>query len=226
MRIHNCNLVALPLLHTLLSSQVLIFMKSMLILLLTCSKCGLLTQYSFSYIAFLIPILNHSILLLLWTESSRNGKISILLLFGHSVMSNSLGPHGVQHTKLPCPSLFPRACSNSCPLNQWCHPIILYSIMPVSSCLQSFQLRSFLMSQLFATGSQSIGALASASVLPINIHNWFPLGLTSLISLQSKGLSRVFSNSTVQKHQLFVLRFLYGPTLISTPDYWKSHSFD
>ena len=112
------------------------------------------------------------------------------LLFSHSVVSNSLWPHGLQHTRIPCPSPFPRACSNSCPLSQWCHPAILFSVVPCSSYLQSFPASgSFLLSQLFVSGGQSIGASASASVLQVNIQDWFPLGLTGLISLQSKGLS-------------------------------------
>ena len=114
----------------------------------------------------------------------------------------SLRPHGLQHTRLPCPSPTPRAFSNSCPLSQWCHPTISSSVIPFSSCLQSFLASgSFPMSQFFASGGQSIGA--SASVFPMNIHDWFPLGLTGLISLLSKGLSRVFFNTTVQKHQFF-----------------------
>ena len=127
----------------------------------------------------------------------------ILLLFSHSVMSNILLPHGLQHTSLPCSSPSPRVCSNSYPLNKWCHPIISSSV-PFSSSPQSFPTsRSFPMSQLFASGSQSIGASASSSVLQMNIQSWFPLGLTALISLQSKGLSRVFSSTTVWKHQFF-----------------------
>ena len=118
-------------------------------------------------------------------------------------MSNSLQPHGPQHSRLPCPSPSPRVCSNSCPLSQWFHPTISYSVIPFS-CLQSFPASgSFQMSQFFALGGQSIGVSVSASVLPMNIQGWFPLGLTSLISLQSKELSRVFSNTTVQKHQYF-----------------------
>ena len=117
---------------------------------------------------------------------------------------DSLRPHGLQHAKPPCPSPTPEACSNSCPLSQWCHPTISSSVVPFSSCLQSFPAsRSFQKSQFFTSGGQSIGASASASVLPINIQDWFPLGRTSLLSLQSKGLSRVFSNITVQKHQFF-----------------------
>ena len=114
----------------------------------------------------------------------------------------TLWPHGLQHTRPSCPSPSPGACSNSCPLSRWCHPTISPSVVPFSSCLQSFPAPgSFLRSRLFASGGQSIGV--SASVLPMNVQNWFLLGLTDLISLQSKVLSRVFSNTTVQKHQFF-----------------------
>ena len=127
-----------------------------------------------------------------------------VLLASCSILSDSLWPHGLQHVSLPCPSPTPRACSNSWPSSQWCHSTISSSVIPFSSCLQSFPASgSFQMSWLFPSGGQSIGAAASASVLPMNIQGWFPLGLTSLISLQSKGLSRVFSNTTDQKHQFF-----------------------
>ena len=127
-----------------------------------------------------------------------------LVQFSHSAMSNSSQLHGLQHARLPCPSPSSGACSNSCPLSQWCHPTISSSVIPFCCCLQSFPASgSFLMSQLFPSGAQSIGASASASVLPINIQDWFPIWLTGLISLQFKGLSRVFSNTTVQKHQFF-----------------------
>ena len=119
-------------------------------------------------------------------------------------MCDSLWPHGLQHTRLPCPSSSPRACSNSCPLSWWCHPIILSSVVHLSSCPQFFPASgSFLISWLFISGGQSIRASTSTSVLPKNIQGWFPLGLTGWISLQSKGLSKVFPNTTVQKHQFF-----------------------
>ena len=119
-------------------------------------------------------------------------------------MSRSFRPHGLQHTKLSCPSLFPRVCSNSCPLSWWCHPTVLSSVALFSSCPQSFPASgSFPLKWLFASGSQSIGASVSASLLPMNIQSWFSLGLTDLISLQSKGLSRAFSSITVWKHQFF-----------------------
>ena len=124
--------------------------------------------------------------------------------FSRSVMSDSLQPHGLQHTRLPCPSPTPGAYSNLCPSSQWCHPTISSSAVPFSSHLQSFPASgSFPVSQFFTSGGQTIGVSASASILPMNIQNWFPLELTGLISLHSKGLSRVFSNATVQKHQFF-----------------------
>ena len=124
--------------------------------------------------------------------------------FSRSVMSNSLWPHGPQHTRLPCPSPTPGAYSNSCPLSWWCHPTISSSVIPFSSCLQSFPASgSFLMNQLFASDGQSIGVSASASALPMTIQDWFPLGWTGWFSLQSKELSRVSSNTKVQKHQFF-----------------------
>ena len=124
--------------------------------------------------------------------------------FNRSVASDSLWPHRPQHTRPPCSSPTPGTYSNSCPLSQWCHPTVSSSVIPFSSCPQSFLAsRSFPMSQLCASGGQSMGVSASTSVLPMNIQDWFPLGWTSWISLQSKGLSRVFSNTTVQKHQFF-----------------------
>ena len=124
--------------------------------------------------------------------------------FSRSVRSDSLQPHESQHARPPCPSTTPTVHPNPCPLSRWCHPAISSSVIPFSSCPQSFPASgSFQMSQLFAWGSQSTGISASASVLPMNSQDWTPLGWTGLISLQSKGLSRVFSNATVQKHQFF-----------------------
>ena len=115
--------------------------------------------------------------------------------FSHSVMSDSLRPHGLQYARLPCPSPTPRVYSNSCSLSRWCHPIISSSVVPFSSHLQSFPASgSFQMSQFFASGGQSIGVSASASILPMNIQDWFPLGWTDWISLQSKGFSKVSFN--------------------------------
>ena len=136
--------------------------------------------------------------------------------FSSSVMSGSLWPHELQHARLPCPSPTPGACSNSWPLCQWCHPTISSSVIPFSSCLQAFPASgSFQMSQLFASGDQSIGALATASLLPMNIQDWFPLGLTGWISFQSKGLSRIFSQyhnsraSILQWSALFMVQLLH-----------------
>ena len=133
-------------------------------------------------------------------------------------------PHGLQHARSPCPSPTPRAYSNSCPLRQWCHPTISSSLILFSSRLQSFPASgSFPMSQFFPSGGQSIGVSASASFLPMNIQDWFPLGWTGWVSLLSKGLWRVFSKPQFKN---LVLSFLYSPTLTSIHDYWKNYSFD
>ena len=126
------------------------------------------------------------------------------ILQSGSVMSNSLWPHGLQHARLPCPSPSPGAYSNSCPSHWWCHPTISSSVVPFTSHPQSFPASgSFPLCRFFTSGGQSIGVSASASVLPMNSQDWFPLGWTGWNSLQSKGLSRVFSNTTVQKHLFF-----------------------
>ena len=152
----------------------------------------------------------------LWKMKLEHSLTSLLfLLFSRSVTSDSLQPHGLQHTRLPCPSPSPETYSNSCPLRWWCHPTISSSVLPFSSCLQTFPASEcFLMSQLFTSGGQSNGASASASVLPMNIQDWFLLGLTGLISLQPKRLSKVFFNTTVQKHQFFSTQ----PSLWSNSD--------
>ena len=147
--------------------------------------------------------------------------------FSCSVMSDSFWPQGLQHTRLPCPSPTPGAYSNSCPSSQWCHPTISSSVLPFSSCLQSFLASgSFPVSQFFTSGGQSIRVSASISVLPMNIQDWFPLGWTGWISLQSRGLSRVISNITVQKHQFFSIQ----PSLWSNSHIHKwllnNHSFN
>ena len=124
--------------------------------------------------------------------------------FSRSVVSDSLWPHGLQHTRLSCPSPTLGVYSNSCPLSWWCQPTISSSAAPLSFCLQSCPASgAFPVSCLFISGGQTIGVCTSVSVFSMNIHGWFPSGLTGLISLQSKGLSRVFSNTTVQKHQFF-----------------------
>ena len=128
----------------------------------------------------------------------------LLLLFSHWVVSNSLWPHGLQHARLCCPSPSPWVCSNSCPLSQWCHPTISSSVIPFSSCPQSFPASgSFPVSLLFISGGWSIRFSALASVLPVNIQGWFLWGLTVLISLLTKGFPRVFSSTTIWKHQFF-----------------------
>ena len=145
-----------------------------------------------------------------------------------SVVSNSLQPPGLQHTKLLCLSPSPRACSNSCSSSRWCHPTIWASVNPFSTCLQySPAPGSFLMSQLFTSGGQSNGAPASTSVLPMNVQGWFHLELTGLISFLSKGLSRVFSSTIVQKHPFSDAQpSLHDPALTYIHDYWKKRNFD
>ena len=141
-------------------------------------------------------------------------------------MSDSLRPRGLQHTRLPCPSPSPGVCSNSCPLSWWCYLTISSSVSAFSSYPQSFPASgSFAMSWLFAWGGQHIGVSASASVLPMNIQGWFPLGLTGLIFLPSKGLSGVSPAEFASINSL-VLSLLSGPVLTSIHDYWKNHSFD
>ena len=149
--------------------------------------------------------------------------------FSCSVVSESLRPHELQHTKPLCPSSNPGVYPNSCPLSWWCHPAIPSSVVPFSFHPQSFPASgSFQMSQLFTLGGQSIGVSASTSVPPMNAQDWSPLGWTGWVFSQSKGLSRVFSNTTVQKHQVnsLALSLLYSPTLTSIHDYWKNHSLD
>ena len=140
-------------------------------------------------------------------DTSTNPNHSLLCSVQLTSVTQScttLQPHGLQHTRPLCPSPNPGVYSNSCPLSQWCHPTISSSVVTFSSCLQSFPASGyFQMSQFFTSGGQSIGVSASTSALPMNTQDWSPLGWTGLISLLSKGLSRVFSNTTVQKHQFF-----------------------
>ena len=143
--------------------------------------------------------------------------------FSHSVMSNSLQPYGLQHSRLPCWTPTPRACSNSCPWSRWCHSVISSSVVPFSSCLQSCPASgSFPMSQFFTPGGQSIGVSASASVLQMNVQGWFPLGLMGWITLQFKGLSRVFLQQQFKTINYSVFSFLYDPTLTAIHDHWKT----
>ena len=149
--------------------------------------------------------------------------IDLVLMTDHWTMEITY-QHGLQHARLSCPSPTPRVYLNSSPPSRWCHPTTSSSVIPFSSCLQSFpESGSFQMSQLFTSGGQSIGA--SESVLLMNVQDWFPLQLTGLI-LQSKGLSRVFSNTTVQKHQFFSAQLSFSQTLTSIHDCWKNHSLD
>ena len=153
-----------------------------------------------------------------WVSSPPLPLYWLSVQFSHSVISDSLQPWGLQHTRLPCPTPTPWDGPNSCLSSWWCHPTTSSSGIPFTPCLQSFPASELLpISQFFASGGQSIGVLASTSVLPVNIQDWFPLGLTDLISLLSKGLSRVFSNTTVQKHQFFGIQlFLWSNSRIHT----------
>ena len=177
-------------------------------------KCKIF-QLTWNFPFFPLPCLN-----LTWINGENNStecidfemfeqflehnKCHIHVQFSLSVLSDSLQPHGMQHTRPPCPSPVPRVYSNSCPLSQWCHPIVSSSVIPFHSRLQCFPSSGSLqMSQLFALGGQSIGVSASTSVFPMNIQDWSLLGWIGWISLQFKGLSRVFSNTTIQKHQFF-----------------------
>ena len=178
---------------------------------------GYLHQYHFCHL-LCIPFMS---------ESTPHPEDFSSVQLGCSFVSDSLQPHEPQHARPPCPSPTPRLYSNSCPSSRWHHPAISSSVIPFSSCPQSLPASgSFPMNQLFAWGGQSIGVSASASVLPMNTQDWPPLGWTGCISLQSKGLSRVFSNITVQKHHFSALSFLHSPTLTSIYDHWKNHSLD
>ena len=142
-------------------------------------------------------------------------------------MSDSLRRHEPQHARPPCPSPTPGVLPNPCPLSQWCHPAISFSVIPFSSFPQSFPASgSFQMSQLFASGGQSIGVSASTSVLPVNTQDWSALGWTGWIYFQSKGLSRVFSNTKFKSISSLALSPLYSPTLTSIHDHWKNHSLN
>ena len=169
---------------------------------------------------------DHSSYLLLHKKHSKTAAyIYSSVQISRSVVSDFLWPHEPQHARPPCPSPTPGVHPNPCPLSQWCHPTISSSVIPFSSCLQPFPASgSFPMSQLFPSGGQSTGVSASTSVLPMSTQDWSPLEWTGWISLQSKGLSRVFSNTTVQNSS--ALSFLYSPTLTSIYDHWKNHSLD
>ena len=153
-------------------------------------------------------------------------KTTVIVQFSHSVISESLWLHGLQQARLPCPLPTTGACSNSCPSSRWCHPTISSYVAPFSSCLHSFPASGYLpMSQFFTSGGQSNGASASTSVLPMNVQDWFPLGWTGWISLQSKGFSRVpqhhSSKVSILQHSAFFI-----VQLTSIHDSWKNHHFD
>ena len=180
------------------------------LLMMTCTPFYISCYRNFEYIS---PILNFLSL----------GSVQ----FSSSVVSDFLWPHEPQHSRPPCPSTTPGVYPNSCPLSWWCHPTISSSVISFSSCPQSFPASgSFQMSQLFTSGSQSTGVSASTSDFPMNTQDWSPLGWTGWISLQSKGLSRVFSNTTVQNINSSALSFVYSPTLTSIHDPWKNHSLE
>ena len=179
------------------------------------NECNFVVVWTFFPIALLwdwIRCLKYftikRVIILTWVILTISTRASLVahfcsVQFSHSVVSDCLQPHEPQHAQPPCPSPTPRVYPNSCPLSQWCHPTISSSVIPFFSCPQSFPASgSFQMSQLFASGGQSIGVSASTSVLPVNTQDWSPLGWTVWISFQSKVLSRVFFNTTVQKHQL------------------------
>ena len=170
-----------------------------------------------------------------WMEYSKN--INLIMLQPNnnnirsfcccSVVSDSLWPHGLQHYRLPCPSLSPGACSNSCLLSQWCHLTILSSVAPFSSCPQSFPVSgSFPVGQLFIAGGQSFGVLASASVLSMNVQGWFPLGLTGLISFYPRDSQESSPAPQFESINFSMFSLLYGPALTSVHDYWKNYSLD
>ena len=166
---------------------------------LLCAHVFKLSKIKIRNTSFLCWVILHLLI-----SGSRHSIVCCSVQFSRSVMSNSLRPHGLQYARPPCPSPTPRVHPNPCPLCPWCHPTISSSVVPFSSCPQSFPASgSFQMSQLFISGGQSIGVSASTSVPPVNTQDWSPLGWTGWISLQSKGLSRVSSNTTVQKHQFF-----------------------
>ena len=158
---------------------------------------------------------------------NRRYVIGFVVVVLESLRHVWLQPHGLQHARLPCRSLSPGVCSNSCPLSQWCYLTISSSAAPFSFCLQSFPASgSFPMSQLLASGGQRTGGSNSASVLPMNIQGWFPLGWTGLITLRSKELSRVFSSTQLKGTNSSALSLLCGPTLTFIPADWKNYSFD
>ena len=160
---------------------------------------------------------------------STKTKISVFgsVQFSHSVLSNSLQPHGLQHARPPCPCPSPKVCPNSCPLHRWCHPTISFSDALFSFCLQSFPASgTFPMSWLFTSDDQNTGASASASVLPMSIQGWFPLRLTDLISWLSKGFQESSPAPHFEDINSSAFCLLYGPVLTTVCDHWEDHSLD
>ena len=175
-------------------------------------------MYQKSHFKYLYDVFLHVIIAVQWLS---------LLQFSCSVMSDFLRPHGLQHAGLPCPSPTPGACSNSCPSSRWCHPTVSSSVIPFSSRLQSFPASGFfLRSQFFASGSQSTGISALASVLPMNIQDWYPLGWTGLISLLLRDSEESSPVPQFKSINSSALSFLYSPTPTSIHDHWKNHSLD
>ena len=185
-------------------------------------RSGILKQTSNPVVMTMVPSVLCSVHLINVYSIGAQQRFSSVRSLSHIL---SLQPHMLQDARVPCPSPTPRAYSNSCPLSWWCHPTISSSIIPFSSCLQSFPASgSFQMSQFFASDGQ--GIRSSALVLPMNIQDWFPLALTALISLQAKGLSKSSPTPQFESINSLTLSFLYSPTLISVHDYWRKHSFD
>ena len=186
------------------------------------SKENVLNWCQYIYFKSKIP---HILTITRWTHFIKTQVF--LLLFSLQFVSDSLWCHRLQDTRFPCPSPSLRVCPNSCPLIWWCNTITSSSVTLVSFCLQYFPASgSFPMSQLFLSGGQSTGASPSASVPPVSIQGWFPLGLTGLISLLSNRLSRVFSSTTIRKHQFFGALPFYDPALTLVHNYGKNHSLD
>ena len=220
-----------------------IFLKSPIVLFLTSFSSELKQDCSWSttenspvYLPLQIYLLFHFYLITKlyclhakWSKLDREDKYCVILLL--SVQSLSRVRHfatpWIAACQASCPSPTPGIYTNPCTWSRWCHPTIWSSVVPFSSCPQSFPASvSFPVSQLFSWGGQSIGVSASTSVLPMNTQDWYLLGWTAWISLQSKGLSRVFSNTTVQKHQISGRGFVHSPTFTSVHDYWKNHRLD
>ena len=195
-----------------------------------CTDMSSIWPWSMVYMNLKLELISSARWLRIEVQGTRRANrviewFQILIQFSRSIVSDSLRPHGLQHARLPCPSPTPGAYSNSCPSSQWCHPTISSSINPFSSCLQSF-LASGSFPMFFISGNQSIEVSASASVLPMNIQDWFPLGLTGWTSLQSKDSQESSPMPQFKRINSLALNVLYSPTLTTIHDYWKNHSLD